>query len=102
MAIDVVDLPSAAARLADLSRGEREVLGLLAEGLTSREIAERLAVSESTVYHVVAALLDAVEFGSVAVSAGDIHRRAETRPATADELAAFDAELGPFDTDNEG
>ena len=75
---------------------------MLAEGLASREIAERLAVSESTVYHIVAALLDAVEFGSVGVSARDIHRRAETRPATADELAAFDAEFGPFDTDGEG
>ena len=102
MAIDVVDRPSAAAQLADLSPGEREVLALLADGLASREIAERLAVSESTVYHVVAALLDAVEFGSVAVSAGDLHHRAGTRPATADELAAFDAEFGPFDTDDEG
>ena len=49
-------------------------------------------MSESTVYHVVAALLDAVECGSVAVSSDEIHRRAETRPATAAELAEFDAE----------
>jgi DNA-binding CsgD family transcriptional regulator len=102
MAIDVIDLPSAAARLADLSPREREILGLLAEGLASREIAERLAVSEGMVYHVVADLLDAVEFGPVALSAGEIHRRAGTRPATTEELAAFDAEFGPFDADSEG
>jgi DNA-binding NarL/FixJ family response regulator len=90
-----------AAKLADLSPAERQVLELLAEGLASREMAEQLAVSESTVYHVVAALLDAVEFGSVSVSADDIHRRAATRPATAAELAALDAEFGPFDTDGE-
>jgi hypothetical protein len=42
-------------------------------------------------YHVVADLLHAVEFGSVAVTAGDIHHRAGTRPATT--AATFDAEF---------
>lgn len=32
-----------------LSRREREVLGLVAEGCTSREIARRLRISEATV-----------------------------------------------------
>ena len=102
MGIDVVDLPSAASRLGDLTARERELLALLAEGLTSREIAERLTLSESTVYHVVADLLDAVEFGSLSVSVDDIHGRAGTRPATADEVAAFHREFGPFATDAEG
>ena len=46
-----------AARLAELSEREREVLMLLVEGSSNREIAERLVVSESTVKtHVMAVL----------------------------------------------
>jgi len=102
MAIDVVDLPSAAARLGDLSPREREILALVGQGMASREIAERLVLSESTVYHVIADLLDAVEFERPTVSAADIHSRRDTRPATDDEIARFHSEFGPFDTDAEG
>jgi DNA-binding NarL/FixJ family response regulator len=102
MAIDVVDLPSAAERLDDLSPREREVLSLVREGMSAREIAQRLALSESTVYRVIAELLDAVELEPPTITAADIHGRAGTRPATADEVAGFHSELGPFDTDGEG
>jgi DNA-binding NarL/FixJ family response regulator len=40
-----------------LSRREREVLGLLADGLTNRQIAERLVVSEHTVHRHVTNIL---------------------------------------------
>jgi DNA-binding NarL/FixJ family response regulator len=38
------------------------VLARLGEGLASREMAERLALSEATVYPVIADLLDALEY----------------------------------------
>jgi two-component system, NarL family, response regulator DevR len=47
------DLP----RLAQLSDREREVLGLLSEGLTNREIGTRLFISEKTVRNHVTGLL---------------------------------------------
>ncbi len=46
-----------APRLAQLSDREREVLGLLSEGLTNREIGARLFISEKTVRNHVSGLL---------------------------------------------
>ncbi len=43
--------------LPELTRREHEVLGLLAEGLTNRQIAERLVVSEHTVHRHVTNIL---------------------------------------------
>jgi DNA-binding NarL/FixJ family response regulator len=49
--------PAALERLADLSQREHEVLLLLVEGLSNKEIADRLFVSEATVKtHVMAVL----------------------------------------------
>jgi LuxR family transcriptional regulator, maltose regulon positive regulatory protein len=64
--LDALGAPVAAARArviaraagtAGLSRREHEVLGLLAEGLTNRQIAARLVLSEHTVHRHVANIL---------------------------------------------
>jgi LuxR family maltose regulon positive regulatory protein len=52
------------APVSDLTRREREVLGLLAEGLTNRQIAERLVVSEHTVHRHVTNILRKLELTS--------------------------------------
>jgi LuxR family maltose regulon positive regulatory protein len=50
--------------LTDVTRREREVLCLLAEGLTNRQIAERLVVSEHTVHRHVTNILHKLELPS--------------------------------------
>ena len=102
MAIEVEHLPAAAERLGDLTQRERDVLSLLGQGLASKEIAQRLGISEATVYVVIADLLDALEYEPPNVTADDIHRRAGTRPATSEEIARFHADFGPLQADSEG
>jgi DNA-binding NarL/FixJ family response regulator len=102
VAIDVNHLPEAAQELGDLTQRERDVLALLREGLASREIAERLALSEATVYLVIAELPDALEYKPPGASADEIHRGAGTRPASPTEVTRFHQQFGPFDTDSEG
>ena len=50
--------------LPEVTRREREVLRLLAEGLTNRQIAERLVVSEHTVHRHVTNILRKLELPS--------------------------------------
>ena len=54
----------AAPPLPELTPREREVLALLAEGLTNRGIAERLVVSEHTVHRHVTSILRKLDLGS--------------------------------------
>ena len=60
----------------DLSKRELEVLALLVEGLSNREIAERLTISPATVKHHVSACiskLEAANRGQAAVLALELH-----------------------------
>jgi DNA-binding NarL/FixJ family response regulator len=49
--------PSTGAQQPDLTRREKEVATLVAQGLTNRQIASELVVSERTVDHQVASIL---------------------------------------------
>ncbi|RMF47788.1 MAG: DNA-binding response regulator, partial [Anaerolineae bacterium] len=51
------DLPPAAAQ-ADLTEREREILALIAQGLSNKQIAGRLYLAEGTVKNYVSSILD--------------------------------------------
>jgi LuxR family maltose regulon positive regulatory protein len=68
-ALDRAQLP-----LPELTPREREVLCLLAEGLTNREIAERLVISEHTVHRHVANILRKLELPSRTAAAAHAAR----------------------------
>jgi ATP/maltotriose-dependent transcriptional regulator MalT len=61
--------------LTPLTRRELEVLGLVAEGLTNRQIAERLVVSEHTVHRHVTNILRKLDLPSRAAAAAYAARR---------------------------
>jgi DNA-binding NarL/FixJ family response regulator len=102
MAIDVARLPAEAEKLGDLTPSEQAVLPLVLEGLGSREIADRLGITESVVYLTIADLLRALEFTPPGSGADDIHRRVGTRPASSAEVERFHEQFGPFASDDEG
>ncbi|MBL7499441.1 response regulator transcription factor [Frankia sp. CNm7] len=56
--------PAEDRRLAMLGEREREVLRLIAEGLTNRQIASRICLSEKTIKNYVSAILDKLELTS--------------------------------------
>jgi len=79
----------AAARIASLTRREREVVGLLSQGMKNKAIAERLAVSEVTVRHHLTSVfskLDLPDRLSLAVFAFRHHLM--TRPSSSISSAA--------------
>ncbi|SDJ46316.1 two component transcriptional regulator, LuxR family [Frankineae bacterium MT45] len=64
-------------RLESLSDREREVLGLIADGLTNREIGERLFLAEKTIKNYVSSLLSKLDMkrrSQVAVYGADVKR----------------------------
>jgi DNA-binding NarL/FixJ family response regulator len=69
--------------LPELTPREREVLGLLAEGLTNRQIAERLVLSEHTVHRHVTNLLRKLDLPSRAAAAAVAARSGLSRPGSA-------------------
>ncbi|HEX5955886.1 MAG TPA: LuxR C-terminal-related transcriptional regulator [Solirubrobacterales bacterium] len=70
-------------QLPELTRREREVLCLLAEGLTNREIAERLVISEHTVHRHVANILRKLELPSRTAAAAHAARSGLLEQSTA-------------------
>jgi DNA-binding NarL/FixJ family response regulator len=59
---DALGLADAGERIDPLTRREREVAALIAQGLTNRQIAERLVISERTADNHVANILDKLGF----------------------------------------
>jgi two-component system response regulator DevR len=64
LAVDMVSALRGETEQVQLSPREREVLDLLAEGCSNRQIAERLFIAETTVKGYVAALLTKLEVDS--------------------------------------
>jgi DNA-binding NarL/FixJ family response regulator len=73
--------PATRAATAGLTRRQQEVLALLSEGLSDREIARRLVISERTVHHHVAAVLSKTGARSRAAAARSAARMAIGTPA---------------------
>lgn len=77
-----------AAEAAELSQREREVLVLVAEGLTNRQIAERLVISPVTARNHVSSILTKLGLENRTQAATWLARRATRRPAGPSSLLA--------------
>jgi DNA-binding NarL/FixJ family response regulator len=58
-----VDVDPETARVESLTQRERQIIGLITEGLTNREIAQRLFISEATARNHLTSILDKLDLG---------------------------------------
>jgi len=75
--------PAPDAKLASLTVTERKILDLIGEGLTNRQIAERIYLAEKTVKNYVSSLLSKLGLErrtQAAVYAAETHHNARQRP----------------------
>lgn len=89
---DMRSLPSAV--LPTLTVREQQAIRLVADGLSPREIAARLDVSEESLYRLVAWVLDEVEPAPAGRTVADVHAERGSRAATAAELDEFERLYG--------
>jgi DNA-binding CsgD family transcriptional regulator len=100
---DMRTLPNAAAALLELTDAERTVLGYVADGLSPREIAERLSVDEDELYRLVAWVLDELQPAPNGETMRDAHARHASRAANPADLAEFERRFGAsLPPDDEG
>ncbi len=100
---DMRSLPSALAEIPRLTEPEQRMLTLVAEGLSPREIAERLEMPEDALYRLVAWVLDEIEPAPDGMTVADVHARDGGRPATAEDLEEFERLYSPsLAADGEG
>ena len=93
----------AAAGDLDLSEAEQQVLGYVAEGLSPKEIAERIDMSEDELYRLVAWVLDELEPAPDGETMAEVHARHGSRPARPEDLEKFERRFGPsLPSDGEG
>jgi len=92
--LDMRALPSAAAALSGLTEREQVVLRLVAEGLSPREIADRVDLSEDALYRFVAWVLDELAPAPDGETMSDVHFRHGSRPASPSELEEFERRYG--------
>jgi DNA-binding CsgD family transcriptional regulator len=100
---DIRELPSAATDLPGLTQRDRHILRLVAGGWSPREIAERLQVSEESLYRLVAWVLEEVEPAPGGRTMHDVHAQHGSRPADAAGMDEFERHFGPsLPQDGEG
>jgi DNA-binding CsgD family transcriptional regulator len=96
-------LPAAAAGALDLSEDEQRVLVYVADGLSPREIAERVQISEDELYRLVAWVLDELEPAPNGDTMAEVHERHGSRPARPEDVEEFERQFGPsLPADGEG
>jgi hypothetical protein len=87
-------LPAAAGAL-DLSVAEQQALGYVAEGLSPKEIAERVEISEDELYRLVAWVLDELQPAPGGETMASVHERHGSHPASSEDLEEFERQFGP-------
>lgn len=100
---DMRGIPAAAKALPDLGERDREILRLVAEGFSPREIAERLEIEEDVLYRFVGWVLDELPPEPSGESSAEFHARHGSRPLDPSELDEFERAYGAsLPPDDEG
>lgn len=101
--VDMRELPLAAAPVTGLTERDKAVLRYVAKGLSPREIAERVEISEEELYRFVAWILDEVAPAPDGDTMSDVHARHGSRPGGPGDVQEFERRYGAsLPPDDEG
>ncbi len=99
--VDMRALPTVAAALTDLSERDWAILRDVADGLSPKEIAERIGIPEDVLYRFIAWVLEEIQPAPNGDTMREIYARHANHHASPSDIEEFERRFGPSQPPND-